>query len=107
MKNICILGSTGSIGVSALDVIVGNPSGFKILALSAGKNLKLLKNQVQDRKVNVAVVHADDPGTAELLKERISRILNCAEVVVTDLSLAVAANLGPGTVGIVACPVDA
>ena len=74
---------------------------------SLNRIIEMLKNQVQDRKVNVAVVHADDPGTAELLKERISRILNCAEVVVTDLSLAVAANLGPGTVGIVACPVDA
>jgi len=46
MKNISILGSTGSIGVSTLDVIVKNPSRFRILALSAGKNLKLLKDQI-------------------------------------------------------------
>jgi len=46
MKNISILGSTGSIGVSTLDVIVKNPSRFRVLALSAGKNLKLLKDQI-------------------------------------------------------------
>ena len=46
MKNISILGSTGSIGVSTLDVIVKNPSKFRVLALSAGKNLKLLKDQI-------------------------------------------------------------
>jgi 1-deoxy-D-xylulose-5-phosphate reductoisomerase len=46
MKNISILGSTGSIGVSSLDVIVKNPTRYKVLALSAGKNLKLLKEQI-------------------------------------------------------------
>ncbi|MFH1447095.1 MAG: DegV family protein [Chloroflexota bacterium] len=74
---------------------------------SLDRIIEVLKNQVHDRRVNVAVVHADDPGTAELLKERICRILNCAEVVVTDLSLALAVHFGPGTVGIVAYPVDA
>jgi 1-deoxy-D-xylulose-5-phosphate reductoisomerase len=46
MKNIAILGSTGSIGVSSLDVIVKNPTRYRVLALSAGKNLKLLKEQI-------------------------------------------------------------
>jgi 1-deoxy-D-xylulose-5-phosphate reductoisomerase len=46
MKNISILGSTGSIGVSSLDVIVKNPTRYKVLALSAGKNLKRLKEQI-------------------------------------------------------------
>ncbi|GAI59381.1 unnamed protein product, partial [marine sediment metagenome] len=46
MKNISVLGSTGSIGVSALDVIGSNPSLFKVVALSAGKNIRLLKDQI-------------------------------------------------------------
>jgi 1-deoxy-D-xylulose-5-phosphate reductoisomerase len=56
MKNISILGSTGSIGVSALDVIIRNPSSFKILALSAGKNLKLLQDQIDRFKPKVVSV---------------------------------------------------
>ncbi|MDO9515631.1 MAG: 1-deoxy-D-xylulose-5-phosphate reductoisomerase [Syntrophales bacterium] len=47
MKTISILGSTGSIGVSTLDVIAGNPSRFKVVALSAGRNLALLKRQIE------------------------------------------------------------
>jgi len=74
---------------------------------SLDRIIETIKNQVQDRRVNVGIVHADDSSTAELLKERICRILNCAEVIVTDLSLALAAHFGPGTVGIIAYPVDA
>ena len=73
MKNICILGSTGSIGVSALDVIVGNSSGFKILALSAGKNLKLLKNQI--KRFNPQVVSVINQNHAERLIEMLGRPL--------------------------------
>jgi 1-deoxy-D-xylulose-5-phosphate reductoisomerase len=47
MKKIIILGSTGSIGVSALDVIEKNPDRFQVVALSAGKNIKLLKKQIE------------------------------------------------------------
>ncbi len=46
MKKITILGSTGSIGLSALDVIGKNPERFQIVALAAGKNVKLLKKQI-------------------------------------------------------------
>ncbi len=46
MKTISILGSTGSIGVSTLDVIAGNPSRFKVITLSAGRNLALFKRQI-------------------------------------------------------------
>ena len=47
MKKIVILGSTGSIGVQALDVIGQNPNEFNILGLAAGKNFKLLNHQVR------------------------------------------------------------
>jgi len=46
MKNITILGSTGSIGVSTLDVIEKNPKAFKVTALAAGRNVKLLARQI-------------------------------------------------------------
>jgi len=47
MKTVSILGSTGSIGVSTLDVIAESPSRFKVLALCAGRNLALLKRQIE------------------------------------------------------------
>ena len=48
MRSIIILGSTGSIGVQALEIIAANPDKFKVLALSAGSgNLELLFEQAK------------------------------------------------------------
>lgn len=46
MKKITILGSTGSIGVSALDVLEKNPRKFRVAALAAGHNVVLLAGQI-------------------------------------------------------------
>jgi DegV family protein with EDD domain len=54
--------------------------------------------------VNAAVVHAEDPQAGKTLMERVETTLNCQELIITNLSISVAANLGPGTVGIVAYP---
>jgi len=56
MKRITILGSTGSIGCSALDVIGKNPERFQVVALSAGKNIGLLKKQIEKFKPKVVAV---------------------------------------------------
>jgi len=48
MKNISILGSTGSIGVSALEVVRRNPARFRVLGLAAGRNVELLSRQVEE-----------------------------------------------------------
>lgn len=68
--------------------------------------LKSIHNRVGERLVNAAVVHARDLRSGEALMERVRATINCKELVLTDLSIAVAANLGPGTVGIVAYPVE-
>jgi 1-deoxy-D-xylulose-5-phosphate reductoisomerase len=47
MKNIAILGSTGSIGVNALRVIQANPEKYQVTALAAGKNIRLLLEQIK------------------------------------------------------------
>ncbi len=47
MKNLAILGSTGSIGVNALKVVSAHPEEFRVLALSAGKNIGLLRHQIE------------------------------------------------------------
>ena len=46
MKRIAILGSTGSIGRSALSVVDAHPTRLKVVALAAGDNAALLAEQV-------------------------------------------------------------
>lgn len=71
MKNIAILGSTGSIGVSALDVIKNEPERYRAVALGAGSNVDLLVKQVaQFRPLAVCL---QDQTAAEDLKGRLSR----------------------------------
>ena len=62
--------------------------------------------RVADRSVNAAVVQAEDPEAGETLMGMIRSKLNCQNLIMTELSISVAANLGPGTVGIVAYPVE-
>ncbi len=66
--------------------------------------LNYVSEQLGPRLANVAVVHAADLPTASELKDRIQGMLRIDNLVVTDLSIPVAANLGPGAVGIVAYP---
>jgi len=47
-KTIAVLGSTGSIGQSTLDVIRLNPGAFTVAALAAGTNIRLLKKQIKE-----------------------------------------------------------
>jgi len=67
MKYISILGATGSIGVSTLNVIAHNPSRFHVVALTGGRNVALLREQIQRFRPRVAAVI--DSEHAETLKE--------------------------------------
>lgn len=58
------------------------------------------------RLVNAAVIHSEDPQAAQTLAEGVRRVLNCHELIQTELSIGIAANLGPGTVGVVAYPIE-
>lgn len=72
MKQLTILGSTGSIGVSTLSVIQNNPEKFSVFALVAGKNVAKMVEQCLTFTPRFAVM-ADDESAAEvrrLLKEQ-------------------------------------
>lgn len=56
MKNITILGSTGSIGVSTLEIIAAHPDRFRVVAMTAGKNLELFVRQIRQFAPRIAVV---------------------------------------------------
>lgn len=75
---------------------------------SRQKSLERLVLEIKEKfgmeAIKVAIVHAQDLGTAEILKNMVDKALNCSEMILTDLSISVAANLGPKTVGIVAVP---
>lgn len=65
MKKISILGSTGSIGTQALDVIAHNQDKFKVAALSCAKSLPLLCRQIEEFSPE-AVAVKDETDAKEL-----------------------------------------
>lgn len=71
MQRVTLLGSTGSIGQSTLDVVRQNRQRFAIHALVAGRNLTRLAQQIQEFEPAVAVVarEEDVPVLAAMLKE--------------------------------------
>jgi len=58
-KRITILGSTGSIGRSALDVVVAHPGRFKVIALAAGRKVEILADQIRRFRPRLAVVYSE------------------------------------------------
>lgn len=60
MKNIAILGSTGSIGTQALEVIRANPNLYKVDALTAQNNADLLIEQALEFKPQLVVIAASE-----------------------------------------------
>ena len=69
MKNITILGSTGSIGISTLKIVSSNPEKYKVIGLSAGTNKDLLLRQIETfRPAAVAVM---EESLATELKSRL------------------------------------
>ena len=65
MRSITILGSTGSIGTQALQVIAAHPAHFRVEALAAHRNAELLARQARLFKPN-AVAIADETKYSEL-----------------------------------------
>jgi 1-deoxy-D-xylulose-5-phosphate reductoisomerase len=60
MKKISILGSTGSIGVSTLDIVAAHPDRFEVVAMSAGNNLDLLCEQIERFSPKLVAVIAEE-----------------------------------------------
>jgi 1-deoxy-D-xylulose-5-phosphate reductoisomerase len=69
VKNIAILGSTGSIGTQTLEVVDSLGPGYRVVALSAGSNYELLSKQVNKYKPELAVIN--DEQYFDLLFEKL------------------------------------
>ncbi|WP_022901799.1 1-deoxy-D-xylulose-5-phosphate reductoisomerase [Humibacter albus] len=60
MRRVLILGSTGSIGTQALDVIRANPERFRVVGLTAGTDRDALASQAEEFGVRHTALGADD-----------------------------------------------
>ncbi len=89
MKRLAILGSTGSIGVSALEIISAYPERFKVVALTAGRNFDLLEEQI--RLFRPEVVAVQEETAAGLLRESLGK--SAPEILC-------------GTTGLIACAAE-
>lgn len=69
-RRVAILGSTGSIGTQALELISAHPDRFRVVALCAGTNAALLAEQVTQFRPELVGIH-DDAAVARL-RERLS-----------------------------------
>lgn len=72
-RDIVVLGSTGSIGTQAIDLVLRNPERFRVTALSAaGGRVKLLAEQARQLRVRTVAVAREEavPALREALGER-------------------------------------
>jgi 1-deoxy-D-xylulose-5-phosphate reductoisomerase len=69
MRNLAILGSTGSIGTNALKIVAANPDRYRVTALGAGTNLTRLLGQIET--FHPRVVAVQDARLAQELSARI------------------------------------
>src|SRR5919108_685945 len=81
MRSVTILGSTGSIGTQALDVVRHNPDRFKVVGLSAaGTNQELLVGQI--REFLPPFVAIADEGAAQEVRDRLGDTVRRVELLV-------------------------
>jgi 1-deoxy-D-xylulose-5-phosphate reductoisomerase len=90
-ERVCILGSTGSIGESTLDVIRRNRKRYEVVALTAGRNAPKLAEQCSEFGAKLAVIA--DPGQAGELAEQLRERGCTSDVLVGQEGLLTAAGL--------------
>jgi DegV family protein with EDD domain len=95
--------------VIALHEGVLEPTTDKIRVRSKAfeRIVELTKEKIGNRPARLTVAHANAPDEAKTLAEMVSPSFNCKEpVMIQPLSIAVAIQLGPGTIGIIGYPAD-
>ena len=74
MKKVVLLGSTGSIGTSTCKVVEDLPNDLELIGLAAGRNVKLLREQVA--QFNPQMVSVTDPAVAKKFANEFNGIPN-------------------------------
>ena len=73
---------------------------------SIARVIEIAKEEYGDKPVYLAVVHARDLASGEGLLEQAKGSFNHQETMISELSISIAANLGPGTVGLIVYPLE-
>ena len=73
---------------------------------SLDRVIEIAKEEYGDKPVYLAVVHARDLKSGEGLLEQAKSSFNHKETMISELSISIAANLGPGTVGLIVYPLE-
>lgn len=73
---------------------------------SLDRMIEIAKEEYGDKPVYLAVVHARDLKSGEGLLEQAKSSFNHKETMISELSISIAANLGPGTVGLIIYPLE-
>ncbi len=68
--------------------------------------LEKMKQKFGDTRIIAGIVHAHDPNSGMELMKSVMERFNCAEVVMSELSISLATHFGPGTLGFTAYPVE-
>ena len=100
LRGVTILGSTGSIGVSALDVLVRHPHRFRVVALTANSQVERLLEQCRRHVPDVAVMR--DPQAAGELRTALAGLRLPTEVLSGEEGLARAAALAQSNIVVAA-----
>jgi 1-deoxy-D-xylulose-5-phosphate reductoisomerase len=69
VRRLAILGCTGSIGRQVLEVVRSFPERFEVVALAAGRNIELLREQVEEFRPKLVFAHSLNPDEATPLEE--------------------------------------
>ena len=100
MKHLALLGSTGSIGVSTLDVIRRFPDRFKVVGLAAGRNISLLAVQVLE--FSPELISIQDEADVPRLKAMLSVSSWRGEIACGKLGVSAVAAMPAADVTVVA-----
>ena len=95
MKDVALLGSTGSIGTQTLDVVRGNPDKFNLKVIAAGSSTDLIRKQITEFKP--AIVIMANKNSAQLLaqefpnidvysgKNSLKEVAGCCDIIVNAI----------------------
>lgn len=104
MKAITLLGSTGSIGTQTLDIVQSHPDQFRLVGMTAGRNVALLAQQVRQFRPEVVAIR-DESRLGEL-REAIADLDPQPQVLAGEAGIVEVARYGDAeavVTGIVGC----
>lgn len=94
-RRVAVLGSTGSVGSQALDVIRQLPGHFEAVALAAGRNAEFLARQVAEVRPKYVFSEVESPALREAAELAGSRFLPTEEIAVAeDIDVVLVATAG-------------